>query len=58
VFATIRVGTAPLCRVVSALVAKNEEIRVLRMMLDAAKVDAATKEREKAQLRRKLKERA
>ena len=42
----------------AAIVAKNEEIRVLRMMLDAAKMDAATKEREKAQLRRKLKERS
>ena len=40
----------------TALSAKSEEIRVLRMMLDAAKTDAATKEREKAALRRRLKE--
>ncbi len=38
-----------------ALTAKSEEIRVLRMMLDAAKLDAATKEKEKSMLKRRLK---
>jgi hypothetical protein len=38
-----------------ALTCKDDEIRVLRMMLEAAKLDAATKERERNQLRRRLK---
>lgn len=33
---------------------KNEEIRVLRMMLEAAKIDARTKERERNALQKKL----
>lgn len=33
---------------------KNDEIRVLRMMLEASKIEARTKEREKVQLQKKL----
>jgi hypothetical protein len=34
--------------------AKNDEIRVLRMMLEAAKIDARTKAKEKQQLVKRL----
>ena len=38
-----------------ALDGKNEEIRVLRMMLEAAKTNAATKSREVVKLKNRLK---
>lgn len=45
-------ATAAAAQVIDA---KNEEVRVLRMMLEASKIEARTKEREKQQLLKKLK---